>query len=138
MGRSEEAENPRQSKHNALITIITMALAGEKAGWEYAYTTGDDWYSATWSIDFPPSKVFAKMFQGGYYEFDDQAAVDIGILNIRRRKPDNSDETINYDQNIDAFDRTLSVYEPKMTHVTFAMQVKDCSAFVPWTLGFWG
>ena len=89
-----------------------MPLVGEWAGWEWAYTTGGDFYSATWDVDFPPSAAFAKVSQGRYYEFDDKAAVDIAILNIRRRKPDNSDETVNFDQDIDAFDSTMSVFDP--------------------------
>src|SRR5262249_50435806 len=100
---------------------VGMPLVGEMASWHWAYTTGGDFYSATWSVDFAPSAAFAKVSQGRYFEFDDQSAADIAILNIRRRKPDNSDEQINFDQNIDALDSTMAVYDPKMTHVTFKM-----------------
>lgn len=114
-----------------------MPLIGEQAGWEWASTTGGDFYSATWSVDMPPSAAFAKVSQGRYYEFGDQAAVDIAILNIRRRLPDNSDQEVDFEQNIDAYDSTMSVFDPNMTHVTFAMQVSNCAAWAPWTLGFW-
>jgi hypothetical protein len=56
--------------------------------------------SATWTLDFdmPPSSVFLKVFLCGYAEHTgyrgDSRAANIGILNFRRRKPDNSDETV--------------------------------------------
>ena len=115
-----------------------MPLIGEKAGSHWAYTTGDDFYSATWSVDFAPSAAFAKVSQARYFEFNDQAAVDIGILNIRRRKPDNSDEQIKFQQEIDAPGATMAVFDEKMTHVTFKMQVSSCDATALWTIGFWG
>ena len=114
-----------------------MPLVGEQASWHWAYTTGGDYYSASWSVEMAPSAAFAKVSQGRYYEFDDQAAVDTGILNIRRRLPDNSDQVVNFEQNIDAFDSTLSVFDQHMTHVTFAMQVKSCAAWAVWSIGYW-
>jgi|SRR5437667_6901984 len=113
-----------------------MPLVGEQAWHAYAYNTGDDLFSLSWDIDIPPSAAFIKVVQGDYFEFDDKAAVDIGLINMRRRKPDNSDETINF-PNIDGFDTVRVQFNPTMTHVTFGMNVKNCYASLVWTLGFW-
>ena len=113
-----------------------MPMVGESAWDAWAYNSNDDLYTATWDLDFPPSAAFIKVFQGDYFEFDDKAAVDIGLLYIRRRKPDNSDETISF-PDIDAFDRVYTQFDPAMTHVTFGIKVKNCSASLVWTLGYW-
>jgi hypothetical protein len=55
---------------------------------------------------------------------------------MRRRKPDNSDETITF-PNIDVGEVVYVQFEPAMTHVTFGIKVRDCLASLVWTLGTW-
>lgn len=113
-----------------------MPLVGESSGSRWAYTFDDDLYTATWDLDFPPTATFFKVFLAKYFEFDDEGAVDTGIVNIRRRLPNNSDETVNF-LDLDAFGSTSVKFDSNMTHVTFGMKVSNCYAKLVWTQGRW-
>jgi hypothetical protein len=115
----------------------TMPLVGETAGRRWAYNPNDDLFTASWDLDFAPRAAFIKAFLGHYFEFSDQSAVDVGILNIRFRDQAGVDQTITF-PDIDAFTHTAVVFNSTMTHVTFGMKVKAVSASVVFTLGFWG
>ena len=113
-----------------------MPLVGEQAWHAYAYTTGGDLYSASWSLDFPPGAKFIKVSLGSYFEFGDKSAVDVGLINMRRRLPNGADETVNF-PDIDAFDPVMVQFNPTMTHVTFGLKVKRAYGLLVWTLGHW-
>lgn len=112
-----------------------MPLIGEQSWHGWAYNTGGDLYSASWDLDFAPSAAFIKVFLGHYYEFDDQSAVDVGLLYIRFRDPQGVDQTITF-PDIDAVPVSTQ-FNATMTHVTFGMKVRAASATLVWTLGFW-
>jgi len=113
-----------------------MPLAGEQAWHAWAYTFSDNYYSASWDLDFPPSAAFIKTFLGQYYEFSDKSAVSAGLMNIRRRLPNNQDETITF-PDLDALDPVMVQFNSTMTHVTLGMKVKAGYGLLVWTLGFW-
>ena len=113
-----------------------MPLVGESAGSRWAYTFDDDLYSVSSDLDFPPTPTFFKVFLAKYFEFDDEGAVDTGIINIRRRLPDNSDETITF-PDLDALDSRSVKFDSNMTHVSYGMKVSNCYAKLVWTLGRW-
>ena len=112
-----------------------MPLVGERSGNRWAFTTSDDLFTASWDLDFPPRAAFIKVFQGGYFEFDDQSAVDIGLMDFRRL-PSGADETIVF-PDIDAFQHRLIEFDGTMTHVTFGMSVRGGVGDLVYTLGFW-
>jgi hypothetical protein len=113
-----------------------MPLVGEQAWHAWAYNTGGDLYSASWDLDFPPSAAFIKVSLGRYFEFDDESAVDVGLINMRHRLPNGVDETTNF-PDIDSFDPVMVQFNQTMTHVTFGLKVKGASGLLVWTLGFW-
>lgn len=113
-----------------------MPLVGEQAGRRWAYNFGDDLYTASWDLDFPPSAAFIKVFLGHYFEFDSDSAVDVGIINIRFRDPNGVDQTITF-PDLDAFEHEAVQFNSTMTHVTFGMKVMAASASIVYTLGFW-
>jgi len=97
---------------------------------------GDDLYTASWDIDIAPSAAFIKVFLEHYFEFSDQSAVDVGLMNIRFRDQNGVDQTINF-PDIDAFDHVSTQFNNTMTHVTYGLKVKAASGALVWTLGFW-
>ena len=114
-----------------------MPLISEQAWRTWAWTTGDDLYTASWDIDIPPSAVFLKTFLGHYFEMNDSGAADIGIMNIRYRDEWGVDQPVTY-PDIDAFDHVATVYNNTLTHATYGMKVKAASASTLVTLGYWG
>lgn len=113
-----------------------MPLVGEQAWHAWAYTFDDNLYSASWDLDFPPQPAFIKVSLGSYFEFGGQSAVDVGLINIRRRLPNGADETINF-PDIDGFNPVMVQFNQTMTHVTFGIKVKSGYGLLVWTLGFW-
>jgi hypothetical protein len=114
-----------------------MALIGERAGHRWAVSYGDEYVTASWDLDFPPSAAFIKIFQGGTFEFEEQSAVDIAILNIRRRLPNGADETITFPSPT-SISHVLVKFDAMMTHVTLGMTVRGAVGDLVYTLGFWG
>jgi hypothetical protein len=113
-----------------------MPLVGEWAWRAWAFTSGDQLYTASWDIDIPPSAAFMKVFLEHYFEFDSQSAVDVGLMNIRFRDQNGVDQTITF-PDIDAFDHVSVQFNNTMTHVTYGLKVKAASGALVWTLGFW-
>ena len=73
----------------------SMELKGEEVYTGWAYSTGRDFYSETWSVDMPPSAAFVKTYLCDHVLFGENGAVEIGILNIRYHLPDDSDGRVN-------------------------------------------
>jgi hypothetical protein len=117
-----------------------MPLVAESAWNATAWHGGDDQdFSMTFDLDFPPQAAFIKVMLGEYFQWIDTrnfGAASIGLINMRRRKPDNSDETITF-PNIGVFETVYCQFDPAMTHVTFGIVVRECSASLVWTLGIW-
>lgn len=114
-----------------------MPLVGEQSWSANLYNTGDNLYTGSWDLDFPPSAAYVKVFLANYYEFSDQAAADVGLMNIRFRNPNGIDETVTF-PDLDNVSHVFADFRPTMTHVTYGMAVKGASAFLLWTLGYWG
>ena len=113
-----------------------MPLVAESAWHGWAWNPNDDLFSATWDLDFPPTAAFIKVAQGHYFEWGGDSAVDTGLINMRRRKPDGSDETVTF-PDIGVFSPVYVQFDPAMTHVTFGIKVRNCSASLVWWLGTW-
>jgi hypothetical protein len=108
-----------------------MPLIGEQAWWADAWTGASNSYTASWSFEMPPSAVFAKVSPAFYMEYSSNVGMmGVGITTIRRRKPDDSDETVDVG-NVPA------VWEPGMTSITYGMNLYNCQGRILCDLGFW-
>ena len=74
-----------------------MGLEGEEVYTGWAYANGDNFYSESWSIDMPPYDAFVKTSLCDVVGLRNEAAVEIGILNIRYFLPDDSSGRANLD-----------------------------------------
>ena len=109
-----------------------MTILSEWNQWFMAWAPSDG-YSASTSYEFPPSAVFAKVSCTFFMEYDsdDVSMFSPGIVSIRRRKPDNSDETV-------AEGNAPSVWDPNMTSITVGIYIYKCQAQLFTNLEFWG
>jgi|SRR5688572_21166277 hypothetical protein len=107
-----------------------MNMVGEWIRWPEAWSWGSVPYTATWSVEMPPSAALAQVGFNFYMEYGGAALVNPGIVSIRRRRPDNSDETV-------ATANAPAVFDPKMTNVTYGVTVHKCQVRVMLDIGFW-
>ena len=74
-----------------------MSLVREWANTASAFNTGgDNFFTISWSLEFPPSAAFAKICLTDSWDIKDRGAVGTGIVNIRHRLPDNSGQVIDF------------------------------------------
>jgi len=108
-----------------------MALNGEAVWWVDA-RTGKNTKTATWTIDFPPAAVMAKVWPAFYMEYYGSSVGMLGtqIASIRRRLPSDADETV-------SVGNAPAVFDGRMTSVTFALFIYNCQARIVLDLGFW-
>jgi hypothetical protein len=105
-----------------------MTITGEWLRWPMAWSGGS--YTATWSVEMPPSAALAKVGFNFYMEYGGVGMVNPGIVSIRRRRPDNSDETVDTEN-------APAVYDAKMTNVTYGVAIYQCQAQVLLEIQFW-
>lgn len=109
-----------------------MPLNSETVWWASAWNSGSGPFTATWTVDFPPRAVMAKVSPSFYMEYhgDEVSMMGTRISQIRRRLSSGADETINT-ANVPA------VFNSRMTSVTYALLVTNCQAQIALDLGFW-
>jgi hypothetical protein len=63
-------------------------------------------YTATWTVDFPPAAVMAKVSPAFYMEYygDTVGMLGTQIASIRHRLPNNADQTVSAGNNPAIFD----------------------------------
>lgn len=109
-----------------------MPLIGESAWRAEAWTGPNNSYTASWTVEMPPSAVFAKVSPAFYMEYSSNVGMmGVEIANIRRRRPDDSDETVNVGN-------APVVWEPRMTSITYRLNLYNCQGRILCDLGFWG
>lgn len=108
-----------------------MPLNAETVWWADAWT-GSSTFTATWTVDFPPAAVMAKVSPAFYMEYDGGRVGMMGtqIATIRRRLTTGADQTVNAG-NVPA------VFDGRMTSVTYALFIYNCQARIVLDLGFW-
>jgi hypothetical protein len=108
-----------------------IALNGEWIWWADAWT-GKSTYTATWTVDFPPAAVMAKVSPAFYMEYfgDTVGMLGTQIPSMRHRLPSNADQTISAGNN-------PAIFDSNMTSVTFALFIYNCQARIVLDLGFW-
>lgn len=114
----------------------SMELKGEEVYTGWAYSTGRDFYSETWSVDMPPSTAFVKTYLCDHVLFGENGAVEIGILNIRYHLPDDSDGRVNL-PGLEWPDSVKAWFNSNITHFTFAIKVRQCYALMSCSVGYW-
>lgn len=109
-----------------------MALNGEQLWWADAWSSGSGSYTATWTIDFAPKRVMAKVTPAFYMEYDDDRVgmCEVFISSIRRRLSSGADETVSTGHVPARFDNN-------MTSVTYGLFIYNCQARVVLDLGYW-
>ncbi|MGA7009672.1 MAG: hypothetical protein WB612_08030 [Nitrososphaeraceae archaeon] len=114
----------------------SMELKGEEVYTGWAYSTGSDFYSETWSVDMPPSTAFVKTYLCDHVLFGENGAVEIGILNIRYHLHDDSDGRVNL-PGLEWPDSVKAWFNSNITHFTFAIKVRQCYALMSCSVGYW-
>jgi len=114
----------------------SMELKGEEVYTGWAYSTGRDFYSESWSVDMPPSTAFVKTYLCDHVLFGENGAVEIGILNIRYHLPDDSDGRVNL-PGLEWPDSVKAWFNSNITHFTFAIKVRQCYALMSCSVGYW-
>jgi hypothetical protein len=117
------------------MATLIQEIAGSASAW---HGGDDDTFSMTFDLDFPPHGAFIKVALSQFFQWSagagatDYGAASTGLVNMRRRLPDNSDATITF-PSIQTGDAVYVMYDPTMTHVTFGIAVQHCIATLVWT-----
>ena len=108
-----------------------MPLNGEAVWWADAWT-GKNTYTATWTVDFPPAAVMAKVSPAFYMEYHGDTVGMLGtqIASIRRRLASGADQTV-------SAGNAPAIFDGRMTSVTYALFIYNCQARIVLDLGFW-
>lgn len=137
MGRNASTKDSKLTLIASLSSNrSSMELKGEEVYTGWAYSTGRDFYSETWSVDMPPSSAFVKTYLCDHVLFGENGAVEIGILNIRYHLPDNSDGRVNL-PGLEWPDSVKAWFNSNITHFTFAIKVRQCYALMSCSVGYW-
>ncbi len=114
-----------------------MSVVGAYITWPWIKNLNDNMYSATWSFDMPPTAVYAKVFPGQVGIGGDPASICVGLVNIRKRLPNNSDQEIDFPE-IDSFTSAqMAFFDPRMTHVTFGAMLWNAATYVMFEMLYW-
>src|SRR5262245_8693590 len=75
----------------------TMPLIGEWANTAGAFQFDEDHvFSYSWVLEFAPSAAYPKICLTDAWDLADKGAAGTGIVKVRRRLPDNSDQTLEF------------------------------------------
>lgn len=107
-----------------------MPMVGEMVTWAGA-ATGKNTQTVTFSVDFPPAPVLAKVTPSFYMEYGSPGMLGVQIRSFRRRLTSGADETV-------SVGAAPAVYDPRMTSVTFALFIYNCQGTVVLHVEFWG
>ena len=107
-----------------------MPMVGEMVVWNGASTLGASTQTATFSVDFAPAAVMAKVTPSFYMEYGSPGMLGVQIRSIRRRLSSGADETV-------SLGAVPAVFDPKMTSVTFALFIYNCQGTVVLHVEFW-
>jgi hypothetical protein len=108
-----------------------MALNGEQLWWADAWSSGGT-YTATWTVDFPPKRVMAKVWHTFYMEYgeDEVHMYHTHLTSMRRRLSSGADETV-------SLASVPAKFDNNMTSITYALLVHRCQVRVVLDLGYW-
>jgi hypothetical protein len=109
-----------------------MALNGEQLWWNDAWSSDSDGYTASWTIDFAPKRVMAKVTPAFFMQYDDDrvSMFRVGLSSMRRRLTSGADETV-------ALSNAPAKFENNMTSITYSLLVYNCQVRIVLDLGYW-
>jgi len=102
----------------------------------WAYTTGSDDYNASYQYQLPPTSTLAQISLGRYFEFDDQAHVDLGFTGCTYLDQNGVTRTDNF-PDIDNFDGVLMFGRNGLASASYQIRVSNCSAACILNFFFW-
>ena len=107
-----------------------MPMVGEMVNWAGAFAFPGQSKTVTFTVDFPPALVMAKVTQAFYMEFAQPGMLGVQIRSFRRRLASGADETVSVPAD-------PAVSDPKMTSVTFGLLIANCQGTVVIHVEFW-
>jgi hypothetical protein len=118
-----------------------MPIVGEQVFWIDLTNLDPNYVTYSYQVNMPPSSVFAKVHlhrvqEYGYPDWTKPGRVKVFTLlfNIRRRRPDGTDEQINFPT---TGRMVVADYEDKMTSVTFGAIYGSAATEISLVLEYW-
>ena len=121
-----------------------MPLMGEQVWWVSRDNLGPStsYITVSWQVNIPPSHAYAKVYLNSVEEFGypdwmspGRASVFTLLFNIRRRKPDGSDEQIDFPQ---SGQMNVAWYDDNMTSITYGAIFASAAIEISFVLDYWG
>jgi hypothetical protein len=102
----------------------------------WAYNPNDDWYSASWHFELPPSNSIVQLSLGSYDEADDKALADLAITHVEflddQGQPQHQDFPIAVN-----FPAQQAISVNRLTRVDWQAIVSNAFARILVNLFFW-
>ena len=111
-------------------------MNGMQQGSNFAYTTGSDDYSGSFHWELPPRSALGQLSISTYFEFDDEAHVDLGFTHAEYLDNDNVTHHADY-PDIDRVDAARTISVNRLTRIEWQMRVSNCVAWFLINLFFW-
>lgn len=102
----------------------------------WAVNTGSDDYSPTWQFELPPTNTLAQIGLGDYYEFDDQAHVDLGFISGSFLDSNGVTRPLNF-PDIDSTDAVHVLAQPGLTSLVFGTKISNAAMSCVLNFFFW-
>ncbi len=104
--------------------------------WNWAYTADDDLYSLSYDFSTSPTPTVLELSLDNYFEFDDQAAVDLAFTHAEFLDENGVTRHREF-PDPDSFDAVPAVSISGLTYVQWGAKIKSCAA--EWTMNayFW-
>jgi hypothetical protein len=118
-----------------------MPIVREDVWWHSPANLDPNYITVSWQINIPPSRAFAKVYlhrlqEYGYPDWTSpgRAKVFTLLFNIRRRKPDGSDEQIDFPT---AGSMVVAQYDDNLTSVTWGAIFASAAIELSLVLDYW-
>jgi hypothetical protein len=102
----------------------------------WAYNSGSDPYTYSNHWEFPPAPIIAQLSIADYYEFDDQATIELGFTHVEylaQGAPRHEDWP-----DIDSWDSPRALGRNSLTRIDWDMRISNCAGFFLINTFAWG
>src|SRR5262249_39218478 len=113
-----------------------MRMNGMTFAQWWAYTTDSDDFITTHQFEFPPTSTIAEISLVRYYEFDDQAHVELGFTACSRLDEQGVTRPETF-PDIGAREPVVTFARNGLTSATIGMKVSNCWAICLVNFFFW-
>ena len=118
-----------------------MPLIGQGVFWADPWNLDPTYITSTYEVNMPPSFAFTKVYQHRVEEYGYPDWFSLGraniftlLLSIRSRRPDGSDEQINFPM---SGNMTVAHFDHNMTSVTYGLIFASAATQASLVLDFW-